>query len=148
VHPVVFDSLTDWSLNPDERIKYYSGAAIYKTVFTLPSPLILHPSPVLLEIDKVVAMAKIRVNGQYAGGVWAQPYRLDIAPFLKDGENTIEVEVVNTWLNRIIGDLRLPEAERKVKIYNNAWYIEPWTAASPLQDAGLIGGARICRFNE
>jgi hypothetical protein len=66
------------------------------------------------------------------------PYRTEITPFIEEGKNVIEVEVVNTWMNRIIGDLQLPENERKVKPDVN-----PWKANSPLQEAGLIGPVKI-----
>jgi hypothetical protein len=141
---VVFDSLTDLSQNVDERIKYYSGAILYKTSFTFhPSPSTFHPSSLYLELDSLVATAKVRINGKYAGGIWAKPYRVEITDFLKESENIIEIEVVTTWLNRIIGDLRLPDEERRVKIYNDAWYRQPWTADSDLQAAGIIGKVRI-----
>jgi hypothetical protein len=146
---VVFDSLTDLSQNADERIKYYSGAILYKTSFTFyPLPSTFHPFPLYLELDSLVATAKVRINGKYAGGMWAKPYRVEITDFLKEGENIIEIEVVTTWLNRIIGDLRLPDEERRVKIYNDAWYRQPWTADSPLQPAGLFGTITLYGFGD
>ena len=38
--PVVFESLTDWSTNADDKIKYYSGTATYKTNFKLDKAVI------------------------------------------------------------------------------------------------------------
>jgi hypothetical protein len=32
---------------------------------------------------------------------------------MKAGENVLEVEVTNQWINRLIGDLKLPPAERR-----------------------------------
>ncbi|MDR2764355.1 MAG: hypothetical protein LBB90_04925, partial [Tannerella sp.] len=67
-------------------------------------------------------------------GVWTAPYCLNVSQYLKHGENTLEIEVVNTWVNRIIGDLNLPKDQRKVcPSYNS------WRANSPLQPSGLIG---------
>jgi hypothetical protein len=79
-------------------------------------------------------MAMVKVNGQYAGGVWTPPCRLNVTQYLKQGANTLEIEVVNTWVNRIIGDLHLPEDQRKVRPNYNSW-----RADSPLQPSGLIG---------
>jgi len=80
-------------------------------------------------------MAKVRINGQYAGGVWTAPYRVDITDFVKDGENEIEVEVVNLWVNRLIADSKLPEEERGLTVGRL-----PWTRAN---ESGLLGPVRI-----
>lgn len=46
----------------------------------------------------------------------------------------MKVEVVNTWVNRLIGDLNLPKSERE------SWIaINPHTVHSPLRPAGLLG---------
>lgn len=50
------------------------------------------------------------------------------------GKNSIEIEVINTWKNRLIGDHRLPEKERIVQSKNN-----PWNGQTPLQRSGLFG---------
>jgi hypothetical protein len=39
--------------------------------------------------------ALVRINGRAAGTVWAAPWRIDIAPLLRDGDNDIEVTVMN-----------------------------------------------------
>ena len=37
------------------------------------------------------------------------PYRLPVGGVLRSGQNELIVEVTNTWVNRLIGDARLPE---------------------------------------
>ena len=70
------------------------------------------------------------------------PYRLPVGDFLRKGENLIEVEVVNNWRNRLIGDASLPEKER------GTWTnVNPWNADSPLQSSGLIGPVEIQAYS-
>ena len=45
--------------------------------------------------------ARVRINGQDAGTLWAVPYRCSIGKFLHAGKNTIEIEVTNLPANRI-----------------------------------------------
>jgi hypothetical protein len=138
--PVVFEKLQDWSESQDDAIRYYSGTANYKTTF--PMNDIPKGETIFLDLGKVQVMAKVTVNGQYAGGVWTAPYRLDVTPYLKEGDNLLEVEVVNTWVNRLIGDQGLPEKDRPTWSHNN-----PWKANSPLQSSGLIGPVSVYSVN-
>ena len=41
------------------------------------------------------------------------PYTADLTGFIKPGDKLLEVDVTNQWVNRLIGDLKLPPAERK-----------------------------------
>lgn len=136
--PLVVDSLIDWSTYPDKSVANYSGKAIYKTDFVLDS---LPDGHTCVDLGNVMVMAKVKVNGEYAGGVWTHPYRVDITPFLRQGDNTIEVEVVNNWRNRLIGDAALPQADRVT--WTN---FEVVNAAEPLQSSGLLGPVRILSY--
>ncbi len=125
-------TLFDWTSSTDERVKYYSGTATYTTEFNQES--ISENEKYRMNFGKVANIANLKINGRYVGGVWTAPWKLDITEYLKRGKNTIEINVTNTWNNRLIGDNKLPENERKTwTIINNT------TANSPLQPAGLIG---------
>lgn len=129
------NSLFDWSQHADKAIANYSGKAIYTTTFNLPAA----PSgEYYVDLGKVMVMARVKINGQDAGGVWTDPYRVNITPFVKEGDNTLEVEVVNTWRNRLVGDAALAPEERLTKVN-----LEVATASEPLQAAGLLGPVRI-----
>ncbi len=131
-NPVIFNVLQDWSTSTDESIKYFSGTAFYNTKFNLKEAA--NGKKVIINLGEVTAMAKISVNGVYAGGVWTSPYTLDISSLVKKGDNELKIEVVNTWVNRLIGDLNLPQDQRKT------WTsVNPYTSKSPLQKSGLIG---------
>jgi len=135
-NPVIFETLQDWTTSRNDSVKYYSGAATYSIAFTAPE----NPENKTIEIDlgSLTAMAKVKINGNYAGGVWTPPYKLDITQWVKPGQNELEIEVVNNWMNRLIGDLNLPEAQRKT------WcFVNPYNAKSTLQPSGLFGPITI-----
>ncbi len=132
-------SLFDWSQSDVDAIRYYSGAAHYRNQFEIYD---IPAGDVYIDLGNVMVMAKVKINGREAGGAWTAPFRVNITDYLKRGVNTIEVEVVNNWQNRIVGDMRLPEAERKV------WMtVNPWRADSPLQPSGLLGPVKIVAYN-
>ena len=49
-------------------------------------------------------MADVFINGEHVDFLWKAPYKVNYEGRLKPGKNTIEVKVVNTWVNRLIGD--------------------------------------------
>ena len=138
--PVTFGSLEDWSESSDSRIKYFSGTAVYTNSFKLKK---VPDEPVYLDLGKVMVMAKVKVNGKYVGGVWTAPYRVNVTDAVKKGVNTVEVEVVNCWRNRIIGEKDvIPEPERFT--FQTAAGLEK---DSELQSSGLLGPVRILSYD-
>lgn len=140
--PVVFNRLTDWSQFPDTSVAYYSGTATYQSVLYIPE-IRLSGSRMELDLGEVVALAKVTLNGEYVGGVWTAPYCLDITDVVRPGENTLEIHVVNTWPNRLIGDQHLPASQRRTHTY-----INPYTADSSLHKAGLLGPVTVREIPE
>jgi Zn-dependent oligopeptidase len=132
---VTMNSLEDWSKSTDKRIRYYSGTAVYRNSFRIDK---VADKQLYIDLGKVMVMAKVKINGEYAGGVWTSPYCLNITKLVKEGENSLEIEVVNNWMNRLIGDLNLPEKERKTWVK-----INPWKSDSPLQSSGLLGPVTV-----
>jgi len=134
--PVVFSELKDWSLVEDERIRYYSGTAVYTTSFKVKA--LSQKKEYHLDLGDLTATAKVKLNGKYVGGVWTFPYKVNVSGAIKKGNNTLEVEVINTWRNRLIGDHLLPEKQRIVQSKMN-----PWNGNSTLQKSGLLGPVRL-----
>jgi len=139
--PVTFNQLIDWTKSDNDQIKYYSGSAVYHNTFTVDK--VEKKQRVFLDLGKLTAMATITINGAAAGGVWTAPYQLEITDFIKQGINTMDIAVVNTWVNRLIKDATLPEKERKTWVS-----INPYTVESPLDPAGLLGPVLIRRGNK
>jgi hypothetical protein len=134
-----FDSLVSWPTRPEPGIKFYSGTATYEKTFTLAdSSLITRHSSLFLDLGEVHELAEVRVNGQSCGIVWCPPFRVDITDAVKIGENKLQVEVVNFWPNRIIGDAGLPKEQRLTRTN-----IRKLTAKTPLEEAGLLGPVKI-----
>lgn len=131
-----FDSLGSWTARSEPGIKYYSGTAVYRKQFEIPAGAAIKA----LEIDlgNVRELAEIKINGQSCGIVWAPPFRVDITRALKPGMNELQIEVVNLWANRIIGDQFLPAAERFTRTN-----IRQLTSQSPLMPSGLMGPVRL-----
>jgi hypothetical protein len=131
-----FSQLTSWTARPEPGIRFYSGTATYQQNFDLPATLA--GKQLMLNLGDVRELAEVRLNGQSLGIVWAPPFRVDITPAVKPGANQLEIEVVNFWPNRIIGDAGLPPEQRLTKTN-----ILTLTAETPLMDSGLLGPVKI-----
>ncbi|MDR1865761.1 MAG: glycoside hydrolase family 2 [Bacteroidales bacterium] len=131
--PIRLNRLYDLATSADDNIRYFSGNMIYTAAFEF-DPASAEGQDVYLDLGEVNRMAKVWVNDRYVGGVWTPPYRVEIASALKQGANTLRVDVVNTWVNRMIGDKTLPKEKRET------WSgMNPYEPDSPLQKSGLIG---------
>jgi len=91
----------------------------------------------LLDLGRVGVLAEVRVNGQLAGTLWHAPFRIDIGPVVKPGDNQLDVRVANLWVNRLIGDMQ-PDA-KKVTFTVTPTY----RANAPLRPSGLIGPVQL-----
>lgn len=141
--PIVMPQLKDWTKFSNDSIKHFSGKASYSAKFSIEK--VPENGSIFLNLNSISVMAKVAINGQYAGGVWTPPYKLDITKSIVQGSNSIRVDVVNTWVNRLIGDQCLSPSQRET------WtYINPYKFDSPLQSSGLIGPVEIefVNFNQ
>ena len=136
--PVKTDVLFDWKESENPQIKYFSGTAKYTASFTIDK---MPADQIYVDLGEVMVMAKVKVNGQDAGGVWTMPYQVNVTDFVKEGENTIEVEVVNCWRNRLVGECSMPKKERFT--FHTAADID---AESDLQSSGLIGPVQLIAY--
>ncbi|HZL09152.1 MAG TPA: glycosyl hydrolase [Prolixibacteraceae bacterium] len=139
------DQLKSWTDFEDPGIKYYSGTATYHKTFKL-SPADLKQNRLILDLGNVKEMASVKLNGHQMQVLWCAPFRFDITPFVKSGTNELEVEVVNMWPNRLIGDGKLPESQRLTKTNINKF--NGPDAAQYLRVSGLMGPVKISVVKE
>jgi len=134
------DSLRSWTKFDDRGIRYYSGSAVYKKHFTVAANA-LKEKTVLLDLGNVLEMASIIINGHKMPVKWSAPFQFDISNEVKAGENLLEVEVVNLWPNRLIGDSKLPISERLTK--TNIMKYDGSDSEKYLRESGLLGPVSI-----
>jgi hypothetical protein len=131
------DGFQSWTIDSTDFIKYFSGSVLYKSSF------IVDKKPdsfetAFLGMRFLYNIATVKVNGIDCGTIWTKPYKVDILKAIRQGENQVEIEVTNTWHNRLIGDSYLP-AEKK-KTFTTA----PFRLSNrPLDPAGIIGSVEI-----
>ena len=161
---IMFKSLEDWTRRPEPGIKYYSGTAVYHKAFDM-TPI---PSQTFLDLGTVNHLARIRLNGRDLGVVWTAPWDVSVpAGLLKQSGNQLEIEVTNTWANRLIGDEQEPPDCEWLPGHMGGWFLKEFpdwfvknqprpskgrycftvwnyfTKDSPLQPSGLLGPVKM-----
>ena len=136
---VTFDKLESWTAREEPGIRFYSGTAVYQKQFDATADLL--GKSIWLDLGTVCELAEVKLNGQSCGIAWCPPFRVDITSALKAGRNQLEIEVVNFWPNRIIGDDNLPR-ERRFTRTN----IRKLTSQTPLMESGLFGPVRLMQM--
>ena len=131
---VVFEKLDDWTQRPEEGIRYYSGTATYRKTFDLPETSRGGNARIYLDLGRVNNVATIRLNGKDLGVVWTAPWRIELTGVVQPTGNRLEIDVVNLWPNRLIGDAALPP-EKRYTVTNVLTYKKD----SPLLESGLLG---------
>ncbi len=129
---ITMNSLIDWTQHSDPGVKHFSGAADYHNTFTLGE---ISKNPIILDLGTVKEIAVVRLNGKEAGILWKEPYQIDISALAKAGENHLEIQVINTWNNRLVGD-SIAKPEDRITRTNLANKFNP---KSPLLPSGLLG---------
>lgn len=132
-----FDKLASWSESTDNDIKYFSGTANYTNIFNIEN-FVKGKNSFVLDLGDVQNIAEVIINGKTVGTVWKKPFYLDISDAIKLGENSIEIKVTNTWVNRLIGD-----AQADVKDKTTFTTMPFYKADAPLLPSGLLGNVTV-----
>ncbi len=159
---ITLDKLASLSLHPDAGVRFFSGTAKYTTTVRVPEGMQAPNRRLVLDLGNVRIMARVAVNGRDLGLLWKPPYRVEVTDALKTGDNALEVQVTNHWINRMIGDEELPDdSERNPdgtlkswpawvdgggpsptgRVTFTSWRL--WRKGSPLQEAGLVGPVTV-----
>ena len=151
---IPFDALQDWTQREESGIKYYSGIATYRKSFDF-TPVA--GTKVFLDLGVVNDMARVRLNGKDLGVVWCAPWRVDITAAVKTGDNQLEIEVVNRWPNRLIGDQQDADANARDVQWTEGFLggkakktgrytftsFNPYKQDSKLLPSGLLGPVQL-----
>ena len=133
---VKLQKLISWTDHDNAGVKYYSGSGFYTRALDVPAAMLARKKRVSLDLGDVRALAEVFVNGKSAGVLWKAPFRADITDLVKPGVNALKIEVMNLWINRLSGDMKLPPEKRfcRTNIVKPSWRIQP---------AGLLGPVRL-----
>ncbi|MEI6240652.1 MAG: glycosyl hydrolase [Planctomycetia bacterium] len=132
-----FDALADWTKRPELEIRHHAGEATYRTTLVVPASMLQAATPLALDLGAVKEIATVRLNGKPLGTVWCPPWRVAVGDALHPGENQLEIDVVNLWRNRLIGDAAKPADERVTRTTIVA------APTEPLLPSGLVGPVRL-----
>ena len=157
---VRFYGLQDWRSREERGIKYYSGSATYRKSFDAPEPTLSGRS--FLSLGVVHDICRVRLNGRDLGVLWTSPWRVETTGLLKAKGNQLEIELVNGWVNRLVGDQQTEDKNvRSVswpsglldgKSYKTGRYTfsthDFYKADSPLMPSGLLGPVRLMTIAE
>jgi hypothetical protein len=97
------------SFTGDSTTQAFSGTGVYSTTFTIKNKA----ADYLLQLDKLYESARVTINGKDAGLIWSLPFELKVGSYLKEGQNTISIEVCNLMANRI------RDMDRKGEVWRN-----------------------------
>lgn len=143
---IQIDTLKDICTFADPRIKYYSGPISYHTVFEYQ----ISAKEQYLTLGDVldVGITDVVLNGIELGTTWTKPFRYDVTGIVRNGENVLDVCVVNSWYNRVAGE-EMNEDLQKITNTNinlsHDFRGRPLDT-TPLSASGLMGPVEIIEF--
>ena len=162
---VTLPHLISWTDHTNPGVKYFSGTATYHRKIEILKALLAPDRLLCLDLGRVAVIAQVKLNGRDLGILWKPPFSTDITQALRAGSNDLEVNVVNLWINRLIGDEQLaadcewkPAGHSEVLVQYPQWLLDNkpsptgrhtftvfrhWTKDDPLMESGLLGPVRI-----
>jgi len=144
-----FAELKSWTEHENPGIRNFSGTACYKTEFVIPRQWFKKGRKIYLDLGKLWALGEVTLNGRSLGIVWKPPYRIEITKAARADQNKLEIEITNTWANRLVGDAKLPPDQRycRTNITFSGTPGKPWKDI-PLRQSGLLGPVELVQAVE
>ncbi len=133
-----FNRLASLAESSDPGIRYFSGSVTYSNTFKLKKKEIRGKDSIILDLGDVKDLAEVTVNGKNLGVYWNAPFKVDITKAVRNGDNTIEVKVINMWHNRLVGDVQ-PGVTGKITYTQMDFF----TPDEPLLPSGLLGPVNV-----
>ena len=137
---VTLPTLASWHEHADAGVKYFSGTGTYTRTIQAPAEWFQAGATLWLDLGDVKNIAEVAVNGTPLGTYWKAPFRVEVTSALKPGANTLDIKVINLWVNRLIGDQQ--EGVTTKYTYTAQQF---YRADSPLLPSGLIGPVQVIR---
>jgi hypothetical protein len=143
---VELDELISWTDHKEKGINYFSGTATYRNSFEVSKTELADGKIISLDLGEVLDVAEVFVNGDSVGVLWTKPFKMNIRDYVREGKNDIEIRITNMWINRLTGDISLPEGEKFCRT-NRPYILEPYSEIGDetfrVQRAGLIGPVTV-----
>ena len=99
--PYTLEKLQCWE-TLDAQAAVFMGTGTYETTFTVTAAQLKTATHGFrIDLGDVRESARVWLNGEYIGCAWAAPFVLDCAGHIKEGANTLRIEVTNLPANRI-----------------------------------------------
>jgi hypothetical protein len=131
-------TLGSWTDLGDTEAKRFAGTGRY----TIDFDVAMNNDEWVLDLGKVCESARVRLNGQDLGTLISAPFQIHLSKLLRQGHNTLEIDVTNLATNRIAD---LDRRGVKWKIFRDINIVSPGPYSAfdaskwPQRDSGLIG---------
>lgn len=140
------EKLVSWTELADPKLQAFSGTGTYTTTFNLP---VKNAKEYVLKLNQVDESAKVYINGKEVGILWSIPFEAKVGKYLKAGNNSIKIEVVNLMANRI-RDMDIKKI--KWRNYHEINFVDinykDFDAAKwSVMPSGLVGPVLITAYN-
>jgi hypothetical protein len=137
---ITLDSLSSWSTNANQGVKYFSGAGTYTKAVNAPATWFHHNAHVWIDLGDVKNLAEVTVNGKSLGVRLACSLPCGCHFRAASRRECLSLKITNAWVNRLIGDQQ-PDATKKYTFTD----VKPYRADSPLLASVCSGRSRSTR---